>query len=134
MSYASFIESYEGRARFVYKCSADKYTIGVGRNLEDRGLSDDEIDYLLKNDVTYAVKQAKDLVRNFRVLSDRRQEVIVSMIFQLGSTGFKNFRQTIAYIEASKFDQAATEMLDSKWYKKDTPARAKAHSEQMRIG
>ena len=41
---------HEGLELKPYKCTADKWTIGVGRNLEDKGLDEEEIQYLLHND------------------------------------------------------------------------------------
>ena len=40
---------HEGVEHMPYKDTVGKLTIGVGRNLDDRGLSDDEIDYILSN-------------------------------------------------------------------------------------
>ena len=48
------IEDHEGRRSHIYTDTVGKLTIGVGRNLTDRGLSDDEIDYLLANDIKIA--------------------------------------------------------------------------------
>lgn len=67
-------------------------------------------------------------------LNDARQAVVCSMIFQMGIDGFRGFRQTIKYLEAGKYEEASKEMLDSKWFRIDSPARAKRHSEQMRTG
>ena len=46
---------HEGVKRNPYKCSAGVLTIGIGRNLESVGLSDDEIFYMLKNDIRRAL-------------------------------------------------------------------------------
>ena len=43
---------HEGVKNKVYKDHLGIETIGVGRNLVDRGLSDEEVDYLLGNDIT----------------------------------------------------------------------------------
>jgi len=48
---------HEGRKNKPYKCTSGKITIGVGRNLDDNGLSEDEIDYLLTNDVLRCEKE-----------------------------------------------------------------------------
>ena len=48
------LRKHEGVEKYAYKCTADKVTIGVGRNIDKSGgmgLSDDEIDYLLSNDI-----------------------------------------------------------------------------------
>ena len=51
----------EGVKQFPYYCSANKLTIGVGRNLEDNGLSMDEIDFLLDNDIAATVRDCERL-------------------------------------------------------------------------
>ncbi len=46
---------HEGVKRFAYKCPAGKWTIGVGRNIDEDGgigLSDAEVYTLLRNDIT----------------------------------------------------------------------------------
>ena len=47
----------EGVVFTLYKCSAGKNTIGVGRNLDDRGITEDESDYLLSNDIDLCVEE-----------------------------------------------------------------------------
>jgi len=42
---------HEGKRSLPYECSAGKISVGVGRNLEDNPLTDDEIMYLLRNDI-----------------------------------------------------------------------------------
>lgn len=36
------LERHEGKERYIYKCPAGYWTIGVGRNLETKGLTPDE--------------------------------------------------------------------------------------------
>ena len=49
----------EGMKLKPYRCPAGKLTIGVGRNLEDKGLSNEEALFLLQNDIIEAVKELK---------------------------------------------------------------------------
>ena len=83
---------HEGVEHTVYSCPAGKQTIGVGRNLEDVGLSDSEIDFLLENDIVRCVKEARMLVESFDVLSDSRQEVVLNIIVNFGAPGFGKFK------------------------------------------
>ena len=46
---------HEGVERKPYQCTAGYLTIGVGRNIEERGLSDDEIDSLGLSSITTEV-------------------------------------------------------------------------------
>lgn len=47
----------EGFRSKPYKCTAGKLTIGVGRNIEDNGITEDEAMYLLENDIASCIKQ-----------------------------------------------------------------------------
>ena len=104
----------EGERARPYKCSAGKTTIGVGRNLDDVGLSADEIELLLSNDILRAVGLARSVVRGFDSLNDARQEVLVNMAFNLGGK-LRQFRRFLDAVQAGKWDAAANEMLDSLW-------------------
>ena len=108
------LERDEARRAKPYKCSAGKLTIGVGRNLEDVGLSREEQDLLLKNDIKRAVKAA-ERYSWYSGLTPARKRVIVNMIFNLGAPTFSKFKKTIAYIRAGDYGNASIEMLDSQW-------------------
>jgi lysozyme len=53
MQLINMLKRHEGVRDKVYMCSAGYETIGVGRNISESGLglSNDEIEYLLKNDI-----------------------------------------------------------------------------------
>jgi lysozyme len=123
----------EGERLRLYKCSAGKWTIGYGRNVEDRGITKAEALYLLENDITQAEFDASVLFPSFARLSDNRKAVLVNMALNLGRdrlAGFKDFRQAV---EAGAWEQAAAEMLDSKWAKQ-TGNRAIRLAKQMKEG
>lgn len=116
-----------------YKCTAGKLTIGVGRNLDDKGLRPDEIALLLENDIVEAEADCKVLFANFEELSANRRAVLVNMAFNLGRerlAGFKNLR---AAVLAGNFVKAADEMLDSSWAAQ-VGIRAQRLAKQMREG
>jgi lysozyme len=105
-------------AKHWKKCSCKEkgnLTIGVGRNLDALGLSENEVAGLLSNDV----KRVTALVeRNFpwiKKISTPRRIVIISMVFNIGLEGFKEFQKMIKCIESGDFLSAAREMLNSKW-------------------
>jgi len=106
---------HEGFKQFPYHDTVGKLTIGIGRNLEDVGISQSEARILLSQDIQAAVEGARKKFWWFDSLDDVRQEVIINMIFNLGLTGFGEFKKTIGYIQEGKFDQAAAEMLNSVW-------------------
>lgn len=98
-----------------YRCSAGKLTIGVGRNLEDRGLSEDEIAHLLSNDIDLVEKELDRRVPWWRELSPARQNVLANMAFNLGVPRLLKFVKALDHMRARRFGAAADEMLDSTW-------------------
>ena len=66
------LKRHEGVRSKVYMCSAGYETIGVGRNIADSGLglSDDEIDYLLNNDIERVRQELTDTYFWFPALND----------------------------------------------------------------
>jgi len=132
-NYATTIMFEEGVKNTLYKCSEGKWTIGVGRNLEDRGLSEDEVMFLYKTDEAIALDIVNKYIDKFEWLSDGRKVALVSLAFQLGEPRFKLFEKMVAAVNESNFALAANEMLDSKW-RRQTPNRANRAAEMMRTG
>lgn len=127
------LEDDEGRRKKPYRCTAGKLTIGVGRNLDDRGLRDDEIDLMLKNDVMESIGECRKLFRMFDQLSSVRQEVLVNMMLNLGFLKLAGFKRMHAALEEGNWAEAARQMLDSKWAT-DVGDRADRLAEAMRTG
>ena len=105
----------EGVVLTLYQCSAGKNTIGVGRNLDDRGITDDESDYLLSNDIDICIEELTNAFPWFEDLSDTRQRVMVNMCFNLGLSRLMGFKKFLAAMEAGEWETAGVEMLDSRW-------------------
>lgn len=126
----------EGKVRHAYADHLGFLTIGAGRLIDERkggGLSDDEIDYLLTNDI----RKAEAIARTypwFDDLSWERQAVIVMMVFQLGAVGLNAFVKMRQALERGDFDAAAAQALDSKWAREDTPARARRMANILKTG
>ena len=123
---------HEGLRLKPYKDSVGKLTIGVGRNLDDVGLTEQEALYLLHNDINKAIKDAK-VYAWFDPLDDVRKMVVVDMIFNLGLTRFSGFKRTIKHIASRRYKEAAIEMMDSKWARQVGP-RAIELSKMMSSG
>jgi lysozyme len=109
-------ELHEDRRKFAYKCPAGKITVGIGRNLEDKGLSDDEIDYLFKNDFREVVEDLKSVFPGWSNINDARKAVLFDMRFNLGGSGFRTFRRFISAVKAGDYVRASEEMKDSAWF------------------
>lgn len=126
------LERHEGKSLKLYEDSVKKLTVGVGRNIEDRGISDDECDLMLENDIQLAKADAEKFPW-FHTLDDVRQNVIVELIFNLGLPRFSGFKKAIAAIEQQNYKTAAAELLDSKW-SVQVGNRALRLAEMMRSG
>ena len=129
----SLLIRHEGMKLRAYFCPAGKITIGVGRNLEDNGISEEEALYLLENDIIRIRLGASRAFEWFRDLSEVRQEVVISMIFNLGFSKFADFRGMIAALSRGDFDRAASEMLSSRWAGQ-VGKRAAELADMMRTG
>lgn len=108
------IKRHEGVKLKPYKCTAGKLTIGVGRNLEDVGISEREAEFLLMNDLQRVIDQAR-AYSWYDKLNDPRKAVVLNMIFNMGAGGFSKFKKTHQLIEEGDFAEASIEMLDSRW-------------------
>lgn len=109
------LERDEGVRQFPYVDTVGKLTIGVGRNLTDRGLSPDEIRYLLQNDIDAAMDDLNRGVPWWDRLDPVRQTVLVNMCFNLGWPRLRGFVRTLAAIRRGDYIDAAAGMRDSLW-------------------
>lgn len=127
----------EDRRKQVYQDSLGLWTIGVGRLVDARkpgsGLRDDEMDYMLRNDINDRVDALTRALPWFQNLDDARKGVLLNMAFQMGTDGVLAFSNTLAKVQAGDYSTAADMMLQSKWATQ-TPERAKRLSDQMRTG
>jgi lysozyme len=123
---------HEGLRLFPYRCTSGKLTIGVGRNLEDRGISRDEAELMLKNDILACLEEAQTLPF-FATLVPARKDVIVSMIFNLGFSRFLQFHRTLELIQENRFQEASEEMLRSLWARQ-VKKRAQVLASMMATG
>lgn len=95
-------------------------TIGVGRELSMRGISVEEADYLLDNDLAEVLADASKF-RWFEGLDHVRQNVVLELIFNLGVTRFRGFKKFIGYMSQHQWVHAAKELDDSKWQEQVDP-------------
>jgi len=110
-----WLEHHEGVRLKPYYCTSGKLTIGVGRNLEDVGISRSEAQFMLENDIIRVMKQMDESIPFWRELSQVRQLVLLDMAFNLGVFGLTKFRNTLALLEAGEYEAASEEMLNSRW-------------------
>lgn len=107
----------EGSRNKPYKDTVGKLTIGIGRNLDDVGLSDDEIRYLCLNDIARVTIDLDTHLPWWRKLDDVRQRVLANMAFNMGIGGLLTFKNTLSAVQSGDYETASTRMMVSKWAK-----------------
>jgi len=113
MTALKLIAQEEGFREKPYRCSEGVLTIGHGFTYITR---EESID-ILKGRVHDLYETLADKYDWFSELSMIRQSVIISMVYQLGLTGFSHFKKCIKAIERHDWKRAADEMKDSRAYR-----------------
>jgi lysozyme len=126
------LKKHEGIELKPYKCTSNKLTIGIGRNLEDVGISEHEAEFLLMNDLDTYMTAAKSY-NWYAGLNDARKAVIVNMLFNMGQTNFNKFLKMKQALDVGDYPEAAVQMLQSKWAKQ-VKGRSAELSKQMETG
>ena len=168
-SILDMLKRHEGVRLYPYYCPAGKLTIGVGRNVEDKGfspeekeelfgdrnlkdtaiiamlsqkvstkepvLTDDQVLYLLRNDISQCMTKLRANLPYFDHLTEARQNVLIDMCFNMGWHGLMAFQKMFAALEIAHYTAAAKEMMDSKWARhRQVGERASELSAMMREG
>ena len=123
----------EGKRNKVYLDTCGIATIGIGRNIRDLGLSDDECNYLLQNDIARVSAELDHQFPWWRDMTEARQRVILNMCFNLGLNRLLMFVNTLVAMKEGRYDDAAAGMLDSVWAKQ-VGARATRLAQMMKEG
>lgn len=126
----------EGLRLEPYPDTPGTIAIGYGRNLTLRGISRDEAEVLLRNDMAAAVDAVRSLfsVATLERMGAARQAALISMAHQLGMAGLGKFARMRLALDAGDWERAAVEALDSVWAREQTPARARRMAEILRCG
>tara|TARA_E500000178_G_scaffold331236_1_gene363941 strand:+ start:113 stop:526 length:414 start_codon:yes stop_codon:yes gene_type:complete len=127
------LKRHEGIKLTPYKCTSDKLTIGVGRNLEDVGISEAEAEILLQNDIQRAVTQLKERFPWTLELDEVRFAALINFTFNVGIGTVSKFVNAMALLKAKNYDMAADEFLKSRWAEQ-VGQRAVEVTEQIRTG
>lgn len=111
---------HEGERERAYRDTEGNLTIGIGRNLDAKGLSRDEREYLLANDIADARRELDRYLPWWRGLDPIRQRVLIDMMFNMGPGapdrgGLLSFVNTLSEIRRGNYAIAADMMLASKW-------------------
>ena len=131
-AFAKHLEWAEGNEQFPYKCSEGFLTIGVGRNLDEHGLTEQERRFILKTDIRRTVSDCRKL-DYWDSLDSVRQLIVADMVFNMGLTKFLKFIKLNAALALNDWPLSAAEMIDSRWYRQ-TGRRAKRLVQAMHSG
>jgi lysozyme len=117
MRLVNMLKRHEGVRDKVYMCSAGYETIGVGRNISESGLglSDDEIEYLLVNDIRRCRKELTQEYEWFSSLDSVRQDAIIDLSFNIGQTRLRTFVKALGHMATGNYEEAGQEFYRSRW-------------------
>lgn len=110
------LKRHEGVRLMPYKDTRGLLTIGVGRCIEVRGITADEADYLLMNDIDMCIRGLVKAYVWFADLDPIRQRAMVDLVFNLGAGGLAQFKKFLAAMARTDYEDAAKELQASRWY------------------
>lgn len=111
----NLLVQHESYRQFPYVDTTNNLTVGIGRNLTDRGISTTEALYLLDEDILYFSSKLHLYLKFFDQLNEARQIALIDMCFNVGVQGLLGFKEMINALEQQDYELAAKEMLESKW-------------------
>ena len=120
----------EGFMPIPYRCTSGKLSIGYGTNIQD-GITREEALLLMRHRLGKVVAALESRLPFWPRLTDERRRVLANMGYQLGVGGLMGFKRMLAAIERGDYDTAGKEMMDSKWARSDSPARAQRLRKMM---
>lgn len=123
---------HEGLKQFPYKDTVGKLTIGVGHNLDDKGLTVGQIRAILIDDLADTVNFLNFKLPWLKDLDDVRQRAVANMTFDLMGK-ILEFKHMLAALQAKDWNTAADEVLNST-FAHQTGQRAKDIASMIRTG
>jgi lysozyme len=124
---------HEGLKLKPYKDSVGKTSIGIGRNLDDVGITPSEAEALCLNDIDRCCHDLDQFMPWWRNLDEIRQQVLAEMCFNIGVTRLLGFKKMLAALQEGDFPRAADEMRNSLW-SQQVKGRAKTLANAMQAG
>jgi lysozyme len=123
----------EGCRLKMYLDSLGIETVGFGHNLRDKPISQAAADQIFADDVADSINDTLVAFPWIAGLDDVRANVLLNMSYNMGVSGLRQFKLTLAYVQGGHYEMAAQEMVTSKWA---TQVGARAHrlAQEMRTG
>jgi len=128
----TWLKKDEGFKSHPYLDTRKIVTIGYGRNLDDNGISEEEAEYLLLNDI----KKAKADLAPFHWYINQPEHVqmaLINMCFNMGLPRLLEFHEMIGYLEKNDYTRASQAALISEWAA-EVGERSKEVAMMMRQG
>lgn len=111
------LEVDEGLRLKPYKCTAGKTTIGIGRNLDDVGITREMAYQMLDEDVAHATKACRKIFGElFDRWSENRQLGWINLAFNLGYNSLSQFRNTIRAALVDDWTEVEKGLRNSRWF------------------
>lgn len=136
---AQVIMVHEGFSSKPYKCSKGYWTQGYGRRIDSpnrKAVGEKQAYAWLLIDVQNAVNQLDAELPWWRDMSPVRKQVMINMVYNLGSSGIYKFKNFLAASEKGQYKKAAREILytgaKKTKYWKEVGTRAEQLSQAMR--
>jgi len=115
---SKMLKRHEGTETHAYVDTVGKITIGVGRNIDDEGgigLSEEEIDFMLGNDIDRVEDELASNFSWFVDLDEARYDALINICFNLGLPRLLKFENALEAMASEDYNLAAVEFLDSRW-------------------
>jgi lysozyme len=106
---------HEGTRLDMYQDTLGIWTVGVGHNIQEKGISQAVMELMLEEDLAEAVSELKRSVSFFSKMPEQVQEALVNLAFNMGIPRLMQFKKTLAYLRDGNFEAAADELLDSRY-------------------
>lgn len=133
----NFVMFFEGRSQHAYQDSKGFWTIGYGRNIDQRsgpGLRESEMQLMLENDLREVEHRLIAALDFYKDLNEARQAVLIDMAYNMGVGGLLKFHTMLGCLEKKDYKGAANAMIQSKWKTDVGPRRWKPLFDQMVCG
>ena len=107
----------EGLRLFPYECTAGKTTIGVGRNIEDRGIYKKAAMLLLREDIRLATDACVRIFgEQFFTFSENRKLGWINFTFNLGAHRVLQFKNTLKAARKEDWEAVEKGLRNSLWF------------------
>lgn len=122
-SITDLLIDHEGLELKPYTDTAGKVTIGVGRNLDEVGITESEALYLLENDIGRVRAELDQALPWWREMDEVRQQVMIDLGFNLGvltppdTAKLLTFTLTLSLLKSGRYEAAADNLEKTLWHK-----------------